>query len=412
MRIRSLISVMLPIVLAVLFGSAPARAQVVGGGLLLNGSFEGEYVAMSSYADARVAPSWFPWWVGQRGGDAPWSNQRPQFESSTSHMRSGTTGQRYFTGFSTHQAGVLQQVNGVGRGDIVQFEVWARTWSSNRDHTCCSLESGLIDLRAGIDPTGGANPYASTVVWSDPMRSDDSWSKLSLTATSLGSRVTVFVFSTPKYPVRHNEVFLDDARLVVVGYEELSAVEIPDPTALENPLAVSEPFELGDEVVSGPLVYSIQAGDTLSEIAKQFEVDVADLADANGLSEEDTIYVGGQLIIPGLTFVAPDVVARYTVQVGDTFEKIAFAFNTTTQVLAQLNGIVDYRQIDPGTEILVPIEAGTGGAPEGLISHVVEPDDTLTRIGLRYDVPPQTIASANHLGNAAFIHPGQVLIIP
>jgi LysM repeat protein len=279
-------------------------------------------------------------------------------------------------------------------------------------------------LRAGIDPTGGANPYAHSVVWSEPMRSEDTWGQLSVQATAQGESVTVFVFSAPKYPVLHNEVYLDDARLVVVGQEEgptptpeptatpAPPEHIPEPDTLEDPFAVSDPFPLENEVVSGPLVYSIQPGDTLATIAEQFDVDVAELADANGLTEGDIIYVAGQLIIPNLTFVAPETVARYTMQPGDTLGEIAFAFDTTIYTLAQLNGIVSYEQVKAGTEILVPIDAGSGAVPGGLTSHTVEPGESLTRIGLRYNTPSQAIASANHLGNSAFVYPGQTLVIP
>jgi LysM repeat protein len=462
MKVRSLIKIALLVVVAVLWGTASVNAQVVGGGLLLNGSFEGQFASLSGFPNASVAPSWLPWWVGHRSDEAAWSNQRPQFEATTTRIRSGATAQRYFTEFGTHQAGVLQRVGGVRQGDVVQFQVWARTWSSNLDHACCSLESGLVTLRAGIDPTGGGNPYGRSVVWSNLVLSDDAWTQLSVTARAEGDSVTVFVFSSPKYPVRHNEVYLDDARLVLVGHqpvvtptvdpvvteaptqpsvEETPTVEesvtpdetetmtpteegedetalgetpepsvTPEPTV--NPYPVSEPFAPGDDIVNGPLIYSVQPGDTLGSIAAEFDVDVADLAEANGLSEDDPIYVGGQLIVNGLTFVAPETVARYTIQPGDTLNELAFAFDTTVHMLAQLNGIVNYQQLEVGTQILVPVEAGTGALSGGLTAHVVQPDDSLTRIGLRYDVPPQVVASANRLDGGTTLHPGQVLVIP
>ena len=107
-----------------------------------------------------------------------------------------------------------------------------------------------------------------------------------------------------------------------------------------------------------------------------------------------------------------ECIGEYTMQPGDTLGEIAFAFDTTIYTLAQLNGIVSYEQVKAGTEILVPIDAGSGAVPGGLTSHTVEPGESLTRIGLRYNTPSQAIASANHLGNSAFVYPGQTLVIP
>lgn len=47
--------------------------------------------------------------------------------------------------------------------------------------------------------------------------------------------------------------------------------------------------------------YSVKSGDTLSSIAAQFNVTVAELANENGLKEPYVIYVGQVLCIPGGT---------------------------------------------------------------------------------------------------------------
>ncbi|MCB0193532.1 MAG: LysM peptidoglycan-binding domain-containing protein [Anaerolineae bacterium] len=59
------------------------------------------------------------------------------------------------------------------------------------------------------------------------------------------------------------------------------------------------------------LVYEVKAGDTLSLIADKFSVSLFDLMTANGLSNEDFIQIGQELVIPvgGL----PTVTATFTV---------------------------------------------------------------------------------------------------
>lgn len=367
----------------VLAGSGTAYAQVSsGGGLLLNGSFDGQYAALGGNEQVLIAPSWLPWWTARNPGDVPWLNQRPQFHRSDERAHGGSVSQRVETNFGTYQAGILQRVSTVERGDVLSFEIWAMTWSSNHDHECCSLESGLIEVRVGIDPTGGVNPYANSVVWSAPVQTDDEWAQISVSSLAYGETVTVFVLAQPKYAVKHNEVFLDDARLVVTGHEVIPAVDIAEPSKLQDPFAVSDPFPPGDDIVSGPLVYSIQPGDTLGSIAKLFEVDVNELADSNGLTVDSTIFAAGQLVIPGRTFTAPSRVASYTLKEGDSLTNLAAAFDTTVYYLAQLNDIALYSDVGVGDEVLVPVAFGAVDSGGGSESPVEEgPDVTVTPEG-------------------------------
>jgi LysM repeat protein len=55
------------------------------------------------------------------------------------------------------------------------------------------------------------------------------------------------------------------------------------------------------------VVYAVEAGDTLTVIAKKFAVSMSDIMQANGLTNQDFIQVGQELIIPvgGLSTVTP-----------------------------------------------------------------------------------------------------------
>ncbi|MCS7259150.1 MAG: LysM peptidoglycan-binding domain-containing protein, partial [Anaerolineae bacterium] len=58
---------------------------------------------------------------------------------------------------------------------------------------------------------------------------------------------------------------------------------------------------------AGPVLYTVQAGDTLSSIAMRFQVSLKDLMRANGLDNPDYLMLGQQLIIPvgGLPVLTP-----------------------------------------------------------------------------------------------------------
>jgi LysM repeat protein len=69
----------------------------------------------------------------------------------------------------------------------------------------------------------------------------------------------------------------------------------PIPATLPPPSATTGP---GTPVPSGDGTYTVQAGDTLAEIAARFNITVADLAEANDIDNIDVIEVGQVLVIP------------------------------------------------------------------------------------------------------------------
>ena len=100
----------------------------------------------------------------------------------------------------------------------------------------------------------------------------------------------------------------------------------------------------------------------------------------------------------------------YIVQWGDTLSAIALRFNTTTQLLAQANGIVDPNRIYAGQQLIIP--TGEPPAPDNSVIYVVQRGDNLYRISLRFGVSMQAIAQANGITNVNVIYVGQELIIP
>jgi LysM repeat protein len=76
------------------------------------------------------------------------------------------------------------------------------------------------------------------------------------------------------------------------------APDAPDATATRTP--ADEPAPDEDADAATPQTYTVEEGDTLSEIAEQFEVSLDDLLEANDLTSDDieTIRPGDELRIP------------------------------------------------------------------------------------------------------------------
>lgn len=103
---------------------------------------------------------------------------------------------------------------------------------------------------------------------------------------------------------------------------------------------------------TGAISYSILPGDTLSEIADRNGTSVSELAELNGIDNPDLIVMGDQLLIPAEDGGDADI---YTVQEGDTLSEIALAFGVSIEDLAALNGIENVDLIVTGDEIAVPV---------------------------------------------------------
>jgi LysM repeat protein len=109
----------------------------------------------------------------------------------------------------------------------------------------------------------------------------------------------------------------------------------------------------------------------------------------------------------------------YVVRPGDTLFKIARQYNTTVQVLATVNRIVNPNLIYVGQVLTIPSDGTTppsppppGPPPSPGATYVVQRGDTLFRIAVRYGVTVQALAQANNIGNINVIYVGQVLTIP
>lgn len=103
--------------------------------------------------------------------------------------------------------------------------------------------------------------------------------------------------------------------------------------------------------------YTVRAGDTVYSIAQRYGITIRVLMAANtSIPANYRIYTGQVLVIPGTTGpTTPTGYQRYTVQAGDYLVKIARQFNTTWYTLAQINGIVSPYTIVPSQQILVPV---------------------------------------------------------
>lgn len=96
--------------------------------------------------------------------------------------------------------------------------------------------------------------------------------------------------------------------------------------------------------------YTVQSGDTLAKIAAKYNTTYQHLAQINGISDPNKIYVGQVIKIDGTTSVTSNTqtTKTYTVKSGDTLSSIAAKYGTTVDSLVAKNGIKNKNLIRVG----------------------------------------------------------------
>lgn len=137
-------------------------------------------------------------------------------------VHSGDVSLKIFASGRMWEAGVYQQVYHVPMRSQLTFSVWGQSWQCyeylNCDWGHLSDKPAHMNIRVGIDPFGGTDPYTNTVMWSQPGESFDEYKQFSVRAIALNQVVTVFVMGAPRWDYARgngNDLYIDDARLVV-----------------------------------------------------------------------------------------------------------------------------------------------------------------------------------------------------
>ena len=199
-------------------------------------------------------------------------------------------------------------------------------------------------------------------------------------------------------------------------------------------------------------IYTVKQGDTLSLIAKRFNVSAKDIMKMNNIANANKIRIGQKLSLPGyvdLNAPAPKIkktvkphkvkpvtgAGDYVVKAGDTLGAIAHAHGTTVKDLKAANNLAS-DAIHVGQKLAIPGKTATpevkpegesAPAPEGAAVtepapvptpapggaqvHVVEPNQDLNTISMMYGVRVEEVMKLNGLTSPE-VKVGQTLKIP
>lgn len=161
--------------------------------------------------------------------------------------------------------------------------------------------------------------------------------------------------------------------------------------------------------------YTVQSGDTLSSIASRYGTTVQELVDINGLNNPNLIYPGEVLRIATNSTVHGSETRGtgsiiYTVQRGNTLSQIADAYGVTISHIVEINNIANPNLIYPGQKLRITESTNTTLNPVIQNNfYTVQTGDTLSGIARRYGVSTQYLIRLNGISNPNLIYPGQML---
>ncbi len=181
--------------------------------------------------ELQMPAGWTAFFKCRSNSDPLYFNHRPEFgliDGSVFdyRVRSQRFALKYFNFYSLNQsAGVFQTVRNLTPGQMYQFGVWVQIWTSNCSPNVTGgvptsvYEPGNLEARVCIDTDGGALDFDEGTVCSRWAR-ERTWDKYGyvfVRAAAVSGEANVVLNTRAEYPVKHNDVYADDAEFFAVA---------------------------------------------------------------------------------------------------------------------------------------------------------------------------------------------------
>lgn len=161
------------------------------------------------------------------------------------------------------------------------------------------------------------------------------------------------------------------------------------------------------------VIYTVQNGDTLFELAKKYDTTIGAIVKFNGISDPDVLEIGQILRIPLGIITDFEQLDTYIIKKGDTLYTIAKKFDTTVDELASMNDIANVDRIYAGQVLILP-KKNTDELTkdeDGTMLYTVKSGDTLYGIARKFRTTISKLINLNAITNPDMIYAGQVLKI-
>jgi len=156
--------------------------------------------------------------------------------------------------------------------------------------------------------------------------------------------------------------------------------------------------------------YTVQSGDTLYGISRQHNTSAQRIRELNNLAS-DNLVPGQVLIVSDNDATNPSECVIYTVEAGDSLYEIAKKYDTTADLIKEYNGL-ESNDLSIGQELRIPcyIEDNDNSDLPEYVNYTVEAGDNLYDIAEKFGTTVDKIKKDNDLKSNT-LTVGTVLII-
>jgi uncharacterized protein YkwD len=134
---------------------------------------------------------------------------------------------------------------------------------------------------------------------------------------------------------------------------------VPSSTPSFSPTLPAPPTQTPLPATPTPITHLIQPGDTLLGLATTYDVPMAAIQLESGMGESTVLYAGDVLVIPSTSDWegASRFWVVYVIKAGETLAEIAQTYDLEIEQLLAINGLADPGELQPGDQLVLPLEA-------------------------------------------------------
>lgn len=162
------------------------------------------------------------------------------------------------------------------------------------------------------------------------------------------------------------------------------------------------------------LSYTVKAGDTVSKIARKFQLSTNQLLQINKLTAKSFIFPGQKLklvadaVVPASKAKA-DATKTHVVRAGETVSLIAKKYSVSVSTVLAMNKLSASAIIFPGQKLIIGSVVAAPTKPVIPTEHIVAVGETLNSIAEKYDIQLNVLLTANGLTESSLVYNGQTL---
>ncbi|HLS53434.1 MAG TPA: LysM peptidoglycan-binding domain-containing protein, partial [Tissierellaceae bacterium] len=154
-------------------------------------------------------------------------------------------------------------------------------------------------------------------------------------------------------------------------------------------------YQVKEFCPSGSFPYAIKAGDTLYNLAQEFNTSVEAIMELNPRLNPYNLQTGQIICIPAETPAkCPANSFEYTIKSGDTLYNLAKRYDTSVEEILAINPNLNPYNLQVGQKICIPSKA-PAKCPANSFEYTIKAGDTLYNLANQYNTSVEEILAIN-----------------